>query len=65
MGGGGNRPFGPGFEQQQAAVEEEETALPAASKSLSEFSTETWILLGTSFLAILAAILFALKFKRY
>ena len=57
-------PMGQGFEQGQTAAEEELTTVPTG-KSLSEFGPETWILLGTSFLAIFAAILFALKFKRY
>ena len=57
-------PMGQGFEQGQTAAEEELTTVPTG-KSLSEFGPETWILLGTSFLAIFAAILFALKFRRY
>ncbi|MBQ6502848.1 MAG: carbohydrate-binding domain-containing protein [Flexilinea sp.] len=58
-------PGGMGFDQRQTAEEEEETAAVSTAKSLSEFSPETWILLGTSFATILAAILFALKFKRF
>ena len=62
--GGMGGSMGQGFEQGQTAAEEELTTVPTG-KSLSEFGPETWILLGTSFLSIFAAILFALKFKRY
>lgn len=64
-GGGMGGHMGQGFDQRQTAKEEEETVVVSTAKSLSEFSPETWILLGTSFAAILAAILFALKFKRF
>ncbi len=57
-------PMGQDFVQDQTAAKEEPTAV-STGKSLTEFGSETWILLGTSFLAILAAILFALKFRRY
>lgn len=58
-------PMESGFAHHQAAEETEETVVVSTAKSLSEFSSETWILLGTSFLVLLAAILLALKFKRY
>ena len=62
--GGMGRPMGSReFEQHQEAEEEEETVVSTA-KSLSEFSTETWVLIGSSILVLAAALLFALKFKR-
>ena len=51
------------FEQHQEAEDEEEPTVSAA-KSLSEFGTETWILIGASILVLAASLLFALMFKR-
>ena len=58
--GGMGGPMGQGFEQQQETAEEETTV--STKKALSEFGTNTWVLLGTSALVLLAAILYALKF---
>ena len=61
---GMDRPMGSrGSEQRQEAEEEVESVVSSA-KSLSEFSTETRILIGASVIVLAAAILIALKFKR-
>ncbi len=63
-GGPGGQMGGPGFDQQQKAEEDEEETVISTKKALSEYDEKTWILLGASVLVLLAAILFALKFKR-
>ena len=63
-GGFGGQMGGPGFDQQQETEEEEEETVISTKKALSEYDEKTWILLGTSVIVLLAAILFALKFKR-
>ena len=53
-----------GFDRQPEAEPEEETAVSTA-KDLSEFGTETWILLGISFIVLTAGLVFAKKYKHY
>lgn len=62
--GGMGGPMGQGFGQPQETEEEEVTVI-STKKALSEFGTDTWILLGSSVLVLSAAIFFALKFKRW
>ncbi len=61
--GGMGGPMGQGFGQPQETEEEETTV--STKKALSEFGTNTWVLLGSSALVLSAAIFFALKFKHY
>ena len=56
---------GPGFDQRQEEAEEEEEAVISTAKPLSEFGPETWLHLSASVIILAAALLFALKFRRY
>ena len=57
-------PMGPGAEQQRETEEAEETVPVSTAKALSEFGNAVWIPLGASVLALLAALLYAVKYKR-
>jgi len=63
-GGMGGRMMDHGFDQHQEAETAEETAVVSTAKALTEFGSEIWLLFGSSILVLLAALIFALKYKK-
>ena len=61
----GNQAGGNGFIPEGAADTEDQMTEYGGFTALSEFSTEVWLLLGASVLALIAAILFAKYYRKH
>ena len=61
----GDQAGGKGFIPEGAADTEDQVTEYGGFTALSEFSSEVWLLLGASVLALIAAILFAKYYRKH